>query len=165
MKKFLLLVGLASLSPKQSQESLPPPLPSLPPYIQPISKMEPKQVQQVPQIDLIDALIYVESRGNEKAYAPSENAAGCLQIRPIMVMEVNRILKKINRKNRYTLEDRWDCKKSKEMFYIWQNFHHPNSSAEMIARNWNGGGNGYKIKATEKYWKKVQLKLNNDGKN
>lgn len=127
-------------------------------YIQPI---EPKVATSIKQpVDLIDALIYVESRGNEKAYAPGEEAAGCLQIRPIMVMEVNRILKKQDKKQRYTLDDRWDCGKSKEMFYIWKNFHHKDSNEERIARNWNGGPNGYKKTQTEKYWTKVKQQLN-----
>ena len=35
------------------------------------------------------------------------------------------------------------------MFYIWENYHHENSSNEIIARNWNGGPRGYKKQSTE----------------
>ena len=35
-----------------------------------------------------------------------------------------------------------------------------NDSDEVIARNWNGGPRGYKIKRTEKYWSKVAKQLN-----
>jgi hypothetical protein len=40
----------------------------------------------------VAAVIQVESRGNENAYCRKEDAVGCLQIRPIMVREVNRVL-------------------------------------------------------------------------
>lgn len=160
MKKVLLIVGLIfPLISMEKPHSIVPPTPTPPlTYIQPIETKQPTKIKQ--PVDLIDALIYVESRGNEKAYASSEEAAGCLQIRPIMVMEVNRILKKLNKKQRYTLEDRWDCGKSKEMFYIWKDFHHKDSNEERIARNWNGGPNGYKKTQTEKYWTKVKQQLN-----
>ena len=73
-----------------------------------------------------------------------------------MVREVNRILRKQKSELRFTKEDRWECGKSKEMFYIWRDYHHPESSNEVIARNWNGGPNGYKKQSTEHYWQKVQ---------
>jgi hypothetical protein len=151
-----LMLPLSSTEHNNIVSPSPPPKPLT--YIQPI---ESKVVTSIKQpVDLVDALIYVESRGNEKAYAPNEEAAGCLQIRPIMVMEVNRILKKQDKKQRYTLDDRWNCGKSKEMFYIWKNFHHKDSNEEIIARNWNGGPNGYKKTQTEKYWTKVKQQLN-----
>jgi hypothetical protein len=103
----------------------------------------------------------VESSGNPKAFNKKENACGCLQIRPIMLREVNQILRKQGLEKRFTKEDRWDCGKSKEMFYIWRNFYHENSSDEVIARNWNGGPRGYKKQSTEHYWHKVQLQWAN----
>ena len=36
---------------------------------------------------LIDAMILVESSGNDSAYCKSEEAVGCLQMRPIMLHE------------------------------------------------------------------------------
>jgi hypothetical protein len=43
---------------------------------------------------LIAAIIQVESGGDTLAYNSKEDAVGCLQIRPIMVREVNRLLGK-----------------------------------------------------------------------
>lgn len=110
---------------------------------------------------ILNAMIKVESKGNDLAYCVKENAVGCLQIRPIMVKEVNRILSKQKKSIRYTLEDRWDRKKSIEMFFIWKNYHHKTSSLEKIARNWNGGPNGYTRNCTKVYWSKVKKELEN----
>lgn len=109
--------------------------------------------------DIISAVIKVESAGNDSAYNLKEDAVGCLQIRPIMVREVNRILKKCGEDKRFKLKDRWSRDKSIEMFTIWRDYHHSNSGYEKIARNWNGGADGYKKKSTEKYWEKVSCCL------
>ena len=105
---------------------------------------------------LLDAMIEVESRGNDSAYAANENAAGCLQIRPIMVKEVNRFLRKLGDTLRYDLDDRWCREKSIEMFYVWVDYRHDDSNLETIARSWNGGPRGPKKKSTLYYWSKVQ---------
>ena len=60
---------------------------------------------------MIQAMIMVESEGNDSAYHKGEKAAGCLQIRPIMVREVNRILKIQKSELEYALEDRWSREK------------------------------------------------------
>jgi soluble lytic murein transglycosylase-like protein len=104
--------------------------------------------------NLIDAVIHVESRGDINAHNVGEDAVGVLQIRPIMVQEVNRVLGF----DKYTLIDRWDKQKSIEMFnVIRQNT--PNPTNEKVARNWNGGPNGYKKQSTLKYWNKVKNQL------
>ena len=112
---------------------------------------------------LIDALIKVESRGNDSAigdkHLVGNEAIGALQIRPIMVREVNRILKIKKSEKRFKMSDRWDREKTIEMFLIWKEFHHSNDDFETIARNWNGGPRGYKNPRTEKYWAKVQQEL------
>lgn len=108
---------------------------------------------------LVAALVYVESGGDTKAFNPKENAAGILQIRPIMVEEVNRILSLEEKDFRFNLEDRWDVKKSVQMFYVWKNYHHSNSSEEVIARNWNGGPKGYIKESTLGYWERVKSRL------
>ena len=127
-------------------------------------KLEPKDVPMViPERDLVTALILVESRGNDSAigdrHLVGNEAVGALQIRPIMVREVNRILKIQKSDKRYKLKDRFDREKTIEMFYVWKNFHHKDSDFEKIARNWNGGPSGYKKSRTEKYWAKVQKEL------
>ena len=113
---------------------------------------------------LLEALIQVESQGNENAVGDkhlSRPSIGVLQIRPIMVREVTRILKKHKVEKKYTLEDRYSREKSIEMFYIWQAFHHADDSDEVIARCWNGGSKGWKRKSTLYYWSKVQIEINN----
>ena len=67
---------------------------------------------------LIDAMIQVESKGNDSAYCKREEAVGCLQIRPIMLREVNRILAMQSSQKRYKLSDRWSRAKSIEMFVV-----------------------------------------------
>jgi hypothetical protein len=119
-----------------------------------IKPIETKRVVRVPQ-KVVIGMIKVESNGNDSAYNKSEEAVGCLQIRPIMVREVNRILKKQGKEHRFKMKDRWDRNKSLDMFWVWKDYHHPNSEDEVIARNWNGGPNGYVKKSTEKYWEKV----------
>ena len=162
MKNLVLVLGLIIL-PKNQKKPHTPAIP-LTPYIQTNVeiKKQPKYIIQTNKPkSLVDALILVESSGNEHAYNKKENAVGCLQIRPIMVREVNRILKKQGLEERFTKEDRWDCEKSKEMFYIWRKYHHIDSSDEVIARNWNGGPKGYKKQSTKHYWHKVQLQWAN----
>jgi len=154
MKHLVLALGLVALPVKQKQESLLSPIQPLTPYIQ--TSKQTKTLKINKPKSLVDALILVESAGNPNAFCKKENAVGCLQIRPIMVREVNRILRKQNNNKRFTKEDRWDCGLSKEMFYIWENYHHKISNDEMIARNWNGGPRGYKKQSTEHYWHKVQ---------
>jgi len=118
--------------------------------------------------DFIEAVIYVESRGSDDAYNIKEQAAGCLQIRPIMVREVNRKLRKWNAPFRYTLDDRWNREKSIEMFNIMaeqvpccedQDFM---EFAEVVARKWNGGGHGHLKESTLPYWNRIKDKINLD---
>ena len=117
--------------------------------------------------DFVSAVIYVESRGNDSAYNTKEDAAGCLQIRPIMVREINRKLRKWNAPFRYTLDDRWNREKSIEMFEIMaeqipccedQEFM---EFAEVVARKWNGGGRGHLKESTLPYWERIKNQLNN----
>lgn len=127
-------------------------------------KIEPKEVQIVQTEDmLIEAMIQVESRGNDSAigdkHLVGEEAVGALQIRPIMVREVNRILKLSGSEMRFKLKDRFSREKSIEMFLIWKEHHHSDSDFEKIARNWNGGPSGFKKSRTEKYWEKVEAEL------
>jgi hypothetical protein len=111
-------------------------------------------VRTIPKNNLIEAIIYVESRGNTKAHNIKEDAVGCLQIRPIMLREVNRLLGY----NKYKLADRWSKAKSIEMFNVIKQ-HTTNPTNEKLARNWNGGWNGYKKQSTLKYWHKVKEQL------
>lgn len=150
MKK-LLLFPLFIINSYISESEMPPPFE--------VEEVKSVDVEPIEQLDLTKALIMVESSGSDSAYNASEDAVGCLQIRPIMVREVNRILRKQGKERRFELEDRWDRQLSLEMFHIWREYHHPNSTDEVIARNWNGGPKGYEKESTIKYWKKVKGKL------
>jgi len=103
---------------------------------------------------LIAAIIEVESGGDTLAYNSKEDAVGCLQIRPIMVREVNRLLGK----DSFTLYDRWSKVKSIQMFNILRS-NIKEASNEKIARVWNGGYNGHKKQNTIKYWNKVRKQI------
>ena len=106
-------------------------------------------------LDILNAIMQVESRGDDNAYAPSEDAVGCLQIRKCMVDDVNRILKKININSRYSYNDRWNRQLSIEMFDIFCTYYGLNTAEEM-ARCWNGGPRGINNPATLGYWNKVE---------
>lgn len=69
---------------------------------------------------VIGVLIKVESRGI--ASAVNGNAVGILQIKPIQVKEINRILTLQKSDKRYTLRDRLSPVKSKEMAHIFYGF-------------------------------------------
>jgi len=120
-------------------------------------------VPKTPPIEpLIDALIMVESLGNDSAIGDvhmGEPSVGVLQIRPIMVREVNRILKLKRSDYKFKRKDRFSREKSIEMFMIWYEFHHKDSDYEKISRNWNGGPKGHRNGRTLHYWKKVQKEL------
>ena len=106
MKNLVLVLGLAIIPWGEQKISLPTPTLSTP-YIQ---QPQPERVLHQKDITtLVDALIMVESNGNPNAYCKKEKAVGCLQIRPVMLREVNRILRKQKSTKRFSLEDRWDC--------------------------------------------------------
>lgn len=108
---------------------------------------------------LIKAMILVESNGNDSAYCKKEEAVGCLQIRPIMVKECNRILKLQKSSKRYNLLDRWSRKKSIEIFHIVNQYHNKDATYEQIARFWNGGPKWFEKGDTKRYWGKVRYNL------
>ena len=108
---------------------------------------------------LLSALMFVESGNNDSAHAIGEDAVGCLQIRKTMVNDVNRILRKQESPVRFTYEDRWCRYKSINMFKIYCK-HYNLTTAEEIARCWNGGPRGINNPATVKYWNKVQNRIN-----
>ena len=108
--------------------------------------------------DILEAIMFVESRNNDSAYASGEDAVGCLQIRKCMVDDVNRILLRKKSSISFTYNDRWDRKKSIEMFNIFITYYNLNTAEEM-ARGWNGGPKGINKTTTLKYWNKVEAEL------
>jgi len=119
--------------------------------------------------NFIQAVINVESMGNDSAFCKKENAAGALQIRPIMVREVNRQLRKSKIDLRYTKEDRWSRDRSIEMFEVMAETIECSDTlsftglCEVVARRWNGGHRGDRKRATVGYWNKVKKELNKIG--
>lgn len=102
-------------------------------------------------IQLLAALIIVESGGDRYAIGDGGKGVGCLQIHKICVDDVNRILgEKV-----YTYEDRYSVTKSKAMAIIYMR-HYSDGTVEDMARVWNGGPRRL---GGNKYWKKVKAVL------
>jgi len=107
---------------------------------------------------LLSAIMFVESSYNDSAYNLYEDAVGCLQIRKCMVNDVNRILRRQKSDLRFSYDDRWLRNKSIKMFDIYCK-HYGLTTAEEIARCWNGGPRGMQNEMTAGYWKKVKNQL------
>ena len=117
--------------------------------------------------DVIYAIEKVESNRDPYAINKQENALGCLQIRPIMIADYNRI----------TGEDlAHDVVYNRSMAYIIAStiFNHymkgiENPNAKHLAFIWNGGGSAWKRvdnpkddkkqKMLDAYWEKVKMHL------
>ena len=108
---------------------------------------------------IMNAIIQVESKGNSKACNANGDCAGILQITPILVKQCNIWLKNQKSQKRYTLQDRYNVKKSKEMFIMVQEHYNPSHSVEKAIRLWNGGPS-YTIKGTNGYYRKVMKYYN-----
>jgi len=107
---------------------------------------------------LLSAMMFVESSYNDSAYNSYEDAVGCLQIRKCMVNDVNRILRRQRSDLRFSYDDRWLRNKSVRMFDIYCK-HYGLTTAEQIARCWNGGPRGMQNDMTAGYWEKVKNQL------
>jgi soluble lytic murein transglycosylase-like protein len=103
---------------------------------------------------VMDAIIQVESKGNPKAHNKNGDCAGILQITPGLVKQCNTWLKAKKSKKRYTLSDRYNVKKSKEMFVMVQKHYNKSNNVEKAIRVWNGGP-GYTLEGTNGYYRKV----------
>jgi hypothetical protein len=110
---------------------------------------------------VINAIIQVESKGDANAHNAVGDCAGIMQITPILVKQCNIWLKDQKSNKRYTLKDRYNVQKSKEMFIMIQEHYNPSHNVEKAIRLWNGGPN-YSVKKTNGYYKKV-MKYYNGG--
>ena len=114
--------------------------------------------------DVIFAIEKVESNRNPYAINKQENALGCLQIRPIMIADYNRICGEnlphdvvYNRAMAYII--------AQEIFFHYMKYIE-NPTAKHLAFIWNGGGNAgkrvdnpkndRKQKNLDLYWAKVK---------
>lgn len=90
----------------------------------------------------VEALIQVESNGRADAVGKT-NDVGILQITPIYVKDVNRIIGE----ERYTLSCRTNVEKSLEMFRIYQDHYNPDRDIEKAIKLHNPkAGQSYRIK-------------------
>ena len=103
---------------------------------------------------LWEAVCAVESGGNPRAVGDKGKAVGIAQIHPIMVKDVNRFAG-----TKYTLNDRFDPIKSKQMFTLYTEHYGKGRSMEFKARLWNGGPKLATQRATLAYWRKIQKHL------
>ena len=112
---------------------------------------------------VIDAISQVESKGNPSAV--SKDCVGILQIRPVLVNDVNEYLKMKKSSKRFKLNDRLSAEKSKEMFVLYQERYNPTSSVEKAIKIWNGGPyyDKSQINKVNAYYRKV-MKYYNGGK-
>lgn len=123
-------------------------------------------VNTIVKSTFVDSIIHVESRGRDNAIS-RDGSAGPLQIKAVLVKDVNRILAHRGDTLRFKLKDRFNREKAIQMFWIYQSFYgNKTDTYETMARRWNGGPNGHRRKATLKYWKKVNKqftsKINNN---
>ena len=105
--------------------------------------------------DVISAMEQVESEGNPLAFNHKEKAAGILQIRPIMVREVNRLCG-----TTYTNKDCFDPIISTIIFIRLQHITNKEMNPEKAARLWNGAYEWKAKKSTLKYWESVKAVMN-----
>lgn len=107
-------------------------------------------------LKLVHSLILVESNNGRFLHDTlNHDAIGVLQIRPMMVDEVNRLIGS----NEYTYSDRWDSIKSIEMFKIFQDTYNPNYDFHKGCRIWNGGPTGHHKESTLGYLDKALIQL------
>ena len=103
---------------------------------------------------LILALISVESSGDPNAQGDWDGkeykAIGILQIHPVFLADVNRILGV----EKYKLDDRWNPEKSKAMVRVWFRHYSKYWSNEKCIRWYNAGGS-WQCEAAERYYKKT----------
>ena len=108
---------------------------------------------------LWEAVCRVESNGNPLAVGDGGRAAGIAQIWAITVRDVNRFAG-----TNYTLNDRFDAEKSRQMFRLYTEHYAKGRSDEVKARIWNGGPNamkatGQKLTNLNRYWNKIKKHL------
>lgn len=92
------------------------------------------------------AFVQVESSGYFLAFNEKENAGGLLQIRPVMIKEVNNIQDSL----KFEISDRWRMERARKIFEIVMLSKNPELDIIKACRIWNG------LKTTEKYMNKIK---------
>lgn len=120
--------------------------------------------------DLLDAIEWVESRGDANAVGDNGKAVGAYQLTKEALDDANDYVSLLwwkvtgNNVGFYTYKDRWDKAKSREIatWYIrrWTagtgNY---DATLEDKARIYNGGPRGYEKESTKAYWQKVKARM------
>ena len=133
--------------------------------------------------DLLDAIEWVESKGDPNAVGDGGNAIGAYQIHKIYVDDVNRIMQLfmdemqpdidagritsaalvqidgVMYNTLFSYDDRLDKDKSRAMTGIYLFHYGENKSFEDMARIHNGGPTGYRKESTLSYWEKIKERL------
>ena len=109
---------------------------------------------------LLNVLMMIESSNNINIIGDDGQSIGCLQIQEGVIKDVNRIYKR-----RYTMDDRYNIQKSKDIcrkyLTYWGNkaleeTGQEQFTYELLARIWNGGPRGYSKDTTVTYWNKFK---------
>lgn len=112
-----------------------------------------------------------KARGDYNKTTKTYDAIGIAQIQKGVIADVNERFK-LKGAAAYTLADRLSPVKSRELFEKYliiygAVFSRKNGGAapeyEHLARIWNGGPGGYRLKATLGYWNRVKAILVRDG--
>ena len=102
---------------------------------------------------LLSALIQIESGGNDQAKG-CHGELGALQIRPILVRDVNRIMG-----TSYTHAQVTNRETATFIANAYLSHYGRNLSDESLARLWQGGPRGAKKSSTRAYGRRVMRKL------
>ena len=112
--------------------------------------------------DLLDAIEWVESKGDAGAIGDNGEAVGAFQISKIYVDDVNRI-GKLKNKDKYLSSTKWEyyhrrsrtCSRHMANTYLL----HYGGTFEEMARKHNGGPRGHLKGSTKPYWLKVKSRM------
>ena len=116
--------------------------------------------------DLFYLIAWVESKLEHQAIGDRGHAVGIVQIWPVVIDDVNRIIGY----KKYTRRDRYNQARSREIFLIYldhygQDYQKKTGkelNPEILARIWNGGpfeDDPAWWKKTDRYWRKVKQLL------
>ena len=120
--------------------------------------------------DLLDAIEWVESRGDANAVGDGREAIGAFQIWKIYVDDLNQIYK-AKHTDKYSHPMHWDyCHRRDKVcsrimvrdylgYYATEERLGHDPTFEDMARIHNGGPDGWKNESTKAYWQKVKARL------